>query len=400
MSNALAEPPSAPPKPPSIRGLLTGDRFKAEIANALPKHLAPERFIRVALTAMSRTPGLNDCDSTSFFKCLLDLSAAGLEPDGRRAHLIPYRNNRLGITECQLIIDWKGLVELAKRSGDVKSWRAELVCENDGFTWVNGTVNHMVNWREDRGKMQCVYSHVTLADGTSDYEVMTMAEVNAIRARSRASNAGPWTTDYNEMAKKTVIRRHSKRLTLSPEFHNATEADFDALPQVNGREVATARPQLFPLAPADSPPAAIADAADLGGIAGNASEAGASLPRTTPEAAPDESARTTNGAGVTLDIGGVAPAGKAPARRAAAPKPAAPPPPDESDDAIPFGLSGEPDTTSAWQRLSARAKADNISHEALERFLAKNNFPRLAMLSAPECAEVSSLYGALLEEAK
>ena len=83
-------------------------------------------------------------------KAMLDCSSLGLEPDGRRCHLIPYG------TEVQLIVDWKGLVELAKRSGEVISWKAETVKENDAFDWQNGEISHSVNWRGDRGKLQAV----------------------------------------------------------------------------------------------------------------------------------------------------------------------------------------------------------------------------------------------------
>jgi len=266
---------------PTIKSMLLGQQMKDQLALALPKHLSPERFIRVAITAMTRTPKLADCDQASFFKCLLDLSAAGLEPDGRRAHLIPYG------TTCQLIIDYKGLLELAKRSGEVKAWRAELVCERDAFQWADGVVSHSINWREDRGATQCVYSHVTLSDGTMDYEVMTLAEVEAIRKRSRAASAGPWVSDFGEMAKKTVIRRHSKRLTLSPEFHQATEADFDSLAQVNGRVVPKIEPFLPP------PTAALQDSRPLPAARENTDDA---IPFDAPEpppAAPTPAAKAT-----------------------------------------------------------------------------------------------------------
>ncbi len=77
----------------TIEGLLKGDPFRKAVSKALPRHLHPDRFIRVALTAMMRTPKLASCDQKSFFDAMLTLSALGIEPDGRRAHLIPFRNN-------------------------------------------------------------------------------------------------------------------------------------------------------------------------------------------------------------------------------------------------------------------------------------------------------------------
>jgi len=227
-----------------VRDYLTGERFRQEISLALPKHITPERFTRIALTALSRKPKLMECTPASVLKCCMDLSALGLEPDGRRAHLIPYKN------ECTLVIDYKGLIELAKRSGEVKRWRAEIVKERDKFEWENGHVSHVINWREDRGASQCYYSHVTLADGTDDYEVMTLAEVEAIRRRSRSANDGPWVTDFDEMAKKTVMRRHSKRLTLSPEFHDAVAKDDE----YNGFTERNVTPRVRPNFGAPLPP--------------------------------------------------------------------------------------------------------------------------------------------------
>tara|TARA_Y100000004_G_scaffold196238_1_gene265624 strand:- start:2093 stop:2665 length:573 start_codon:yes stop_codon:yes gene_type:complete len=145
-------------------------------------------------------------------KCLLDLSAAGLEPDGRRAYLIPYG------TEATVIISYMGLIELMRRSGDVTSVRAETVCEHDDFEWFNGLITHTVDWRKPRGEVQAVYAEACLKDGTHQSTVMTKDEVEAIRKRSKAGNSGPWKTDWGEMAKKTAVRRLSKMLPLSSEI--------------------------------------------------------------------------------------------------------------------------------------------------------------------------------------
>lgn len=206
-----------------LRSILSGDKFRDAVSLALPSHMKPERFVRIALTALTKIPKLMECTKESFLKCLMDLSGFGLEPDGRRAYLIPFGK------ECTLIVSWMGLVELAKRSGEIAKWVPQTVCENDEFHWEDGEVHHKIDFRKDRGKVQCVYSKATYKDGTTDVEVMTLAECEEIRKRSRAANSGPWVTDYNQMCLKTVIRRHSKRLTLSPEFHAALDVDGDRL---------------------------------------------------------------------------------------------------------------------------------------------------------------------------
>jgi len=226
-------------KPTSLKGLLTQDNIKAQFALALPKHLDAERFTRIAITALTRTPKLQDCTQESFFRCLLDLSAAGLEPDNRRAYLIPYGK------ECTLIISYMGLIELIRRSGDVNSIRAEIVCEKDGFAWDNGVITHSVDWLNDRGAMKAVYAEAKLVSGETQSCVLTKSEVDGIRGRSKAGQSGPWVSDYNEMAKKTAVRRLSKMLPLSSEINEHITRDDDRLPPRNVTPQVRTAPENF-----------------------------------------------------------------------------------------------------------------------------------------------------------
>lgn len=230
-----------------ISSLIQSEHYQAEFARALPKHLTPDRFTRVALTAFGRTPKLKECTPASLLKCLMDLSAMGLEPDGRRAHLIPYGS------ECTLIIDYKGLVELIRRSGDVATIRAEVVCENDEFHWMNGEITHRVDWRGDRGPVQAVYAEAVMTSGERQTATMTRSEVEAIRNRSRAGKAGPWVTDWAEMAKKTAVRRLSKMLPLSPEIAAAVERDDDQFQMRNATPTKASVPSFISLPDAEEP---------------------------------------------------------------------------------------------------------------------------------------------------
>lgn len=212
----------------TIRDRLEGDAFKAAVAKALPRHLTPDRFIRVACTAIMKTPKLGQCDQTSFFNALLTLSQLGIEPDGRRAHLIPFENKKRGCTEVQLMIDYKGLAELIIRSGLVSYLHADVVCDKDDFEYNRGElVKHTINFREPRGAIYAAYCICKFKDGSEKCDVMSVDEIEAIRSRSRAAQSGPWVTDWSEMAKKTVFRRLSKWLPLSPEFRDAIESDED-----------------------------------------------------------------------------------------------------------------------------------------------------------------------------
>lgn len=242
-------------QPQTIKDMLQSDHFKSAVAAALPRHLTADRFLRVAVTATMRQPDLLRCDRNSFFKCLLDLSALGIEPDGRRAHLIPFRNNKMcecgheiekhrgqecpcgckqrrPRSEVQLIVDYKGIAELVRRSGDVSYIHADVVYEHDEWDYSFGSdahLHHKPNF-DDRGtKIRCFYSYVKLKDGTDDFIVMSKSDVDKIRARSKAKDSGPWVSDYDEMGKKTVFRRHSKWLPLSPETRDAIEKDDDAV---------------------------------------------------------------------------------------------------------------------------------------------------------------------------
>jgi recombination protein RecT len=210
----------------TIRDRLQSDAFRDQIAMVLPNHIKPERMVRVACTAMLRTPKLAECDQTSFFNAMLQLSQWGLEPDGRRAHLIPFRNNRENRTECQLIIDYKGLVELILRAGNVASIHADKVCEADEFVYDCGQiVSHRIDFRKPRGDVFAYYCIITRKDGTKKCEVMSREEVDAIRKRSKSASNGPWVTDFDEMAKKTVFKRASKWCELSSEIRDAIEHD-------------------------------------------------------------------------------------------------------------------------------------------------------------------------------
>ena len=238
----LPEPSTSVPaepkqQPATIRQYLQSDDLKQQIAAALPEHCSADRMMRVAMTALGRIPKLADCDQRSFFQSLLTLSQWGLEPDGRRAHLIPFRNAKLGITECQLIIDYKGLVELAYRSGVVLNIQADVVREGDLFEYDRGRVLKHVPWiarkpderPEKQGDIFAVYAFVELKGGAEKAELMSREDVEAIRKRSKAGTKGPWVTDWNEMAKKTAFRRVSKWLPLSADVRDAIYSDDDVI---------------------------------------------------------------------------------------------------------------------------------------------------------------------------
>lgn len=201
---------------------------------ALPKICTPERFARVALTCLKKDGKLLAAIQTaegraSIAQAFMKCAELGIEPDGRRAYLIPYKN------DVQLIIDYKGIAELAMRSGYVANIHADKVCENDEFEYNIGAIEkHKIDFKKERGDAYAYYAIVTFKDGTKKCEVMSKKEIDAIRDRSSAWSAWlkwkktcPWNTDYDEMAKKTVFKRLAKWIPQSPELRQAIDFDDD-----------------------------------------------------------------------------------------------------------------------------------------------------------------------------
>lgn len=213
----------------TFRDLL--EKMKPQMALALPKHVKADRLARIVLTCVQKTPGLLECTRESLLGCVIQAAQLGLEPDGTLGHayLIPYK------TTCTLIPGYKGLLKLARQSGEISSITAHVVHAADEFRYSFGLDETLVhipavppadadeNW--DPGVMAYVYAVARLKDGTKQFDVMDRWEVNRIRSRSRASNAGPWVTDYEEMAKKTVLRRLCKMLPASVELQTAVALD-------------------------------------------------------------------------------------------------------------------------------------------------------------------------------
>jgi recombination protein RecT len=209
-------------KKTTVRELLKDEQFGAEIATALPSIMTGDRFLRVALTTLQKVPKLQNCSQASLCQALLDCASLGLEPDNRRAHLIPYGNN------VQLIVDYKGVVELVMRNGDVRKLHADIVCESDAFEYDRGEVTkHSIAFGKDRGKPIAAYCIATLKSGETSAEVMTVDEINAIRDKAKSGKSDPWVNHWGEMAKKTVFKRLSKWLPMTPEVKAAAEYGDD-----------------------------------------------------------------------------------------------------------------------------------------------------------------------------
>lgn len=212
----------------TFQDFVNSDKFKEELQIALPKHLTVDRFIRVLMTATIKNPLLLQCTQESLFAGIFSAAQAGLEIDGREAHLIPFQNHKKQGRpyEAQVIFDYKGTAKLVMNSGLVSNIHADVICDKDEFEYDKGDVkHHRINLRQPRGEAYAAYCIIRMKDGTEKCEVMTKQEIYAVRARSRAKDAGPWVTDPGEMWKKTVFKRASKWVPLSAEVRRALSDD-------------------------------------------------------------------------------------------------------------------------------------------------------------------------------
>ena len=204
--------------------------MSGEIAKALPQVMTPERFTRIALSAVSNTPKLGSCTPQSFLGAMMNAAQLGLEPNTPlgQAYLIPFENRKKGVTECQFQIGYKGLIDLAYRSGEVKMIDAQTVYENDEFEYELGmdpVLKHKPA-RTNRGNPIYFYATFKLTNGGQGFQVMSIEDVQEhAKKYSKTYNNGPWQTNFEEMAKKTVLKKLLKYAPLKTEFVKQVTSD-------------------------------------------------------------------------------------------------------------------------------------------------------------------------------
>lgn len=200
------------------------NQMQGEIAKALPSVMTPERFTRIALSAVSNTPKLGECTPQSFLSAMMNAAQLGLEPNTPlgQAYLIPYGK------QVQFQIGAKGLTDLAYRSGEIKTIYAQTVYENDVFEYELGLdpkLKH-IPAKENRGKPIYFYAVFKLVNGGEAFECMSIDDVRKHAQKySKSYSNGPWHTDFEAMAKKTVIKKVLKYAPLKSDFARQLSAD-------------------------------------------------------------------------------------------------------------------------------------------------------------------------------
>lgn len=229
MSTALQKKPAE--QIATVKDLLT--RASASFAQVLPKHLTAERMVKIATAAITRQPLLLECTPQSLLQSVMQAAELGLEPGSAlgEGYLVPFKN-KSGTRLAQFIPGYRGLIALARRSGQIEDIEAHVVYQGDRFVYRKGTnavLEHEPKLEGEPGPLMVVYAMGWLRGSTRPHvEVLRKSDIEKIRKRSRAGSDGPWVTDYDEMARKTAVRRLVKYLPMSVEMAKAFQAEDDA----------------------------------------------------------------------------------------------------------------------------------------------------------------------------
>lgn len=204
--------------------------MEPEIKKALPEIITPERFTRMALSALNTTPKLAECTQMSFLAAMMNAAQLGLEPNTPlgQAYLIPYKNK--GQLECQFQIGYRGMLDLCYRNPQIQVVQAQAVYENDEFEYELGLEPKLVHRPvlNDRGEAILFYGFFKLVNSGFGFEVMSREDVELFaKEHSKAydSLSSPWRMNFIEMAKKTVIKRTLKYAPLRADFQKALSVD-------------------------------------------------------------------------------------------------------------------------------------------------------------------------------
>lgn len=206
-------------------------QMEDQFALALPEHVSPQKFVRVVTTAVQGNPDLLKADRKSLFAAAMKCAQDGLLPDGREAALVVYSGK---VSYLPMIA---GVLSKVRRSGELLTIAAHVVYENDHFEYVLGDderIEHSPLLTGDRGDPIAAYAVAKTKDGGIYREVMSIVQIEQVRKVSRASGNGPWVAWWDEMARKTVIRRLSKRLPMSTDLQDFFDRDndhYDLTPQ-------------------------------------------------------------------------------------------------------------------------------------------------------------------------
>lgn len=264
------------------------ERNQAEFARALPRHVTPDRFLRCALTALNTVPNLNKCTQHSVMAGLMQAAQLGLEVSDVRgqAYLIPRRNNRQGTYEATFQLGFRGMIDLAARSGITVD--VDEIRQNDAYDYERGTNPRLYHKPVlgDRGPVLGYYAVAHFSDGRPpQFVIMSKAEVEEHRdkfASTKRDGAviGPWADHPDAMSRKTVIRKLLNYLPVSPELREANVIDAEAT-EPPAPVQATYTPDMAAMLPpegVDAETGEVLDTSDVIDVDGSDDESDETLP--------------------------------------------------------------------------------------------------------------------------
>lgn len=198
----------------AFRGLLQA--FEPSFQGVLPRHRDVQRLIKLALVAATKTPKLLQCTQESLIQSVMTAAELGMDISGTmgEAYILPYGQ------AATFQLGYKGMVKLARQSGEIARIEADTVYENDHFVYkkgLNPVLDHEPITSGDRGRPIGAYALIQYSSGGVETDYMGLPEIEKVRRVSKAGNSGPWKDWWDEMAKKTVLRRLLKMATLSTE---------------------------------------------------------------------------------------------------------------------------------------------------------------------------------------
>lgn len=205
-----------------IRGQV--EQLKPQFAAALPAHISAEKFARVVMTAVGQSADLQSAERSSLFAAALKCATDGLIPDGREAAIVTFGK------QAQYMPMMAGILKKVRNSKELSALDAQIVCANDRFQYRPGIDEVPIfepDWFGDRGAAIGAYAVAKLRDGGAYVEVMNRQQIEQVRNVSRAKGSGPWVTWWDEMARKTVLRRLCKRLPMSTDLEAVIHRDDD-----------------------------------------------------------------------------------------------------------------------------------------------------------------------------
>lgn len=217
-----------------FRRQLASDANRQKIVPLLPKTIPPERFLKAAESAVSMNPDLLSADRGSLFQAIAAAARDGLICDGRESVITTFKtkNRQTGQWEpkATYMPMVAGLIKKARNTGQLTRIEAHPVFANDEFEYVLGDdsrLRHVPNL-DDPGDFRLVYAVAHLADGSVQREVITRKGLEKIRQASKSADRGPWADWFEEMARKSAIKRLLKYLPSSPEIESSVRLDDTA----------------------------------------------------------------------------------------------------------------------------------------------------------------------------